>query len=238
VKQNKAAIITIRLTLMGYNKSPLCFSVIRPPARRYGTWMWSSYCVSLDAPHHSSLFRKLLLLVSLTHKHMQNLLRSFCFRASSVLQRNTKLYGPMNALAVGSDGGSSSWNSEGNQSEPTSLSLQFGRRVCPVAIKWQFQAGFSAESCTVLATTTTTAAGADSSINATATIVLDELELEDAHEVQTCTLASSKGSNAAMMPVSGLKLVLNDFTDFYGRVILYRLEVWGYEYGDHDDNKK
>lgn len=114
----------------------------------------------------------------------------------------------MNALDV--ENGSSSWNSEGNTKSETTLTVHFGRPVIPVTLKLQFQAGFSAESCAVYAEGATT-------------MLLNELELSDVHEVQTYELSNKQ------LPSNSLKLVLDDFCDFYGRVILYRLEVWGHE---------
>jgi hypothetical protein len=126
--------------------------------------------------------------------------------ASSVLQKNTKLYGPINALDVGNE--SSSWNSEGNAQTETKLMIYFGRPVIPKEIKFQFQAGFSAELVTVY----------DSNMTR-----LGALELEDIHDLQSCGLFD----NAS--PLTGIKLVMEHFSDFYGRVIVYRLEVWGFE---------
>jgi hypothetical protein len=112
----------------------------------------------------------------------------------------------MNALDLGNE--SSSWNSEGNVQTETKLIVHFGRLVFPTEIKIQYQAGFSAELVTVY----------DSNMAR-----LGDLELEDVHDLQSCTLFDNKSS------VTGIKLVLDNFSDFYGRVIVYRLEVWGYE---------
>ena len=126
--------------------------------------------------------------------------------ASSVLQKNVKLYGPMNALDV--HNGSSSWNSEGNSQNETALTINFGRAVIPTGVKLQFQAGFSAETVTIY--------NPDN-------VMIGELELEDIHEIQTHTLFDNNA------PLTSLKFTLDIFSDFYGRVILYRLEVWGHE---------
>src|SRR3569623_2126009 len=69
--------------------------------------------------------------------------------ASSVLQKNSKLYGPMNALDL--ENSSSCWNSEGKEGASQWIQLDFGRQVQPLEIRVQFQAGFSAERCTVQA---------------------------------------------------------------------------------------
>jgi hypothetical protein len=126
--------------------------------------------------------------------------------ASSVLQKNTKLYGPMNCLDVRNE--SSSWNSEGNSETDTTLVLHFGRSVIPTTMKLQFQAGFSAELVQVY----------DSNMTK-----LSDVELDDIHEIQTFHLQDNQHS------FRSLKFILDNFADFYGRIILYRLEVWGYE---------
>ena len=112
----------------------------------------------------------------------------------------------MNALDV--NNGSSSWNSEGNSETETVLTIHFGRVVTPTCVKLQFQAGFSAETVT---------------IHNTENVVIGELELEDIHAIQTHDLLNNEE------PFSSLKFTFDNFSDFYGRVILYRLEVWGNE---------
>ena len=64
--------------------------------------------------------------------------------------------------------------------------------------------------------------------SASSSLFIDEIELEDVHEMQECTLQMNN-KDIRIEAVQGLKLVLQDFTDFYGRVILYRLEIWGSE---------
>jgi hypothetical protein len=126
----------------------------------------------------------------------------------------------MNALDV--NNGSSSWNSEGNNSTETSLLLRFDRPVIPATLKLQFQAGFAAESCAVFYSNETNPTAGE-------TMPEDEFELKDVHEVQSFDLLSS---TANRQPVTAIKFVLDNFCDFYGRVILYKLEVWGREMGD------
>ena len=169
--------------------------------------------------------------------------------ASSVLQRNTKLYGPMNALKQQANNSynnsSSSWNSEGNCPGDTFLLVQFARPVRPTLLKLQFQAGFSARICHVWAVDAVVVVASNEETNnknttgqerqppttPTALLLWDEMELEDVHELQECQLGENgnNNDNARIESVQGLKLVLQDFTDFYGRVILYRLEIWGRE---------
>jgi len=125
----------------------------------------------------------------------------------------------MNALDVANE--STSWNSEGSATTTaTTLTLHFGgRSVVPTTIQWQFQAGFSAATCHVYAITgSATTASQHREL-------IDELELEDVHEVQSCELEAAM----KQQPVTGLHFVFSDFADFYGRVILYQLKVWGAE---------
>ena len=133
-------------------------------------------------------------------------------RASSVLQRNVKQYGPMNALNM--EDGSSCWYSEGGDDSSTqSYTVTFGRKVLPKEVRIQFQAGFSAEDCQVHIR----------SESGTWELV-DELEASDTHELQTFPLDGSSSKVADAM-----KIVFGECTDFYGRVMVYRLGVYGTE---------
>jgi hypothetical protein len=112
----------------------------------------------------------------------------------------------MNALDV--TNGCSSWNSEGNSQDETVLTIHFGRSVIPTSVRLQFQAGFSAETVVM---------------HNPKGVMIGEMEFEDIHEIQTHNLINNDES------FTSIKFTLDDFSDFYGRVILYRLEVWGYE---------
>ena len=111
----------------------------------------------------------------------------------------------MNALDVNDC--SSSWNSEGNAQSDTTLMIKFGRPVIPTIIKFQFQAGFSVELISLYDVNNTKVA---------------EFALEDIHDLQSFTFNAEKSYRS-------LKLILEHFSDFYGRVILYKLEIWGME---------
>jgi len=132
-------------------------------------------------------------------------------RASSILQKNTKLYGPMNALKTEEE--SSCWNSDScHDDQQQYLLLDFRRPVYVQTLKIEFQAGFIAETCAVQLQTSDKT-----------WIDLEELELEDNHDMQEFALAKETTMGTA------LKLVFEEFTDFYGRVTIYRIEVWGKE---------
>lgn len=145
-----------------------------------------------------------------TNESPHNLLSViFFFRASSVLQGNKKEYGPMNALKV--EDSSSCWYSDGKEGSTQSLAIHFGRQVLPLQLKIQFQAGFVAESCQVQVHNQS--GGWD---------VVEEFEPSDTHEVQDFPVECKEPSDA-------VKIVFDEFTDFYGRVMVYQLSVWGQE---------
>lgn len=130
-------------------------------------------------------------------------------RASSILQRNTKVYGPNNALTDDS----SCWNSEGNTETSHWFRLDFGRLVRPMSLGLQFQAGFCAQEGKV-----------EYRLNENDDwkVWNDQVEWEDEHEMQTLDLDG-------LPPCTALRIVMEECTDFYGRVILYQVQVFGHE---------
>lgn len=127
-------------------------------------------------------------------------------RASSVLQRNTKLYGPKNALDLESD--STCWNSEGIEGSSSHyFELDFLQPIRLQELRLQFQAGFVARSCRVHVT--------------------QEGQFEEVHTAEFDDVHAVQSRRVATVTASRVRLVFEDFTDFYGRIIVYRLEVWG-----------
>jgi hypothetical protein len=115
---------------------------------------------------------------------------------------------------------SSCWNSEGTaeqkgRDEGCWFIVDFGRTVQPDEIRIQFQAGFCAETCSVYV----------KNDNEEWIIADDTLEFNNVHELQTRSL------QAEALTAKAIKLAFDDATDFYGRVTIYRLEVWGREGG-------
>ena len=130
------------------------------------------------------------------------------YSASSILQKNTMLYGPSNMLDTES---TSSWNSEGVPDGADQwILLNFGRTVTISKVELQVQAGFSAE-CGSLQIKNESGDWEDAI----------DLEIDDVHDIQ--------GFDVPMLKCSALRLTLSEFTDFYGRVIIYQLRVWGEE---------
>lgn len=121
------------------------------------------------------------------------------------------MYGPANALVEDS----SCWNSEGGDSDDDThwFRLDFGRVVQPTTVALQFQAGFCA---------TTGRIECQNNNDGEWQVVDDAVEWEDAHELQTLSLTAAP-------PCTALRIVLQECTDFYGRVILYQVQVRGTE---------
>mmetsp|Transcript_3520 Transcript_3520/g.9308 ORF Transcript_3520/g.9308 Transcript_3520/m.9308 type:complete len:168 (-) Transcript_3520:390-893(-) len=143
-------------------------------------------------------------------------------KASSVLQNNTKTYGAAKALDC--ENALTSWNSEGsrNGKNENFLVVDFtgggkhpDRTVKIEELCLQFQAGFAAEELTVYVRTTEGGIGPWSKA--------EELEADDDHDLQSFPLSPAEEAATA------IKIVFNETTDFYGRVILYQLQVWGKE---------
>ena len=140
-------------------------------------------------------------------------------RASSVQHRNMKEYGPNNALQT--DDGSSCWYSDGLSEKASSqqwYAIHFQRSVIPCTLKLQFQAGFSAETCRVEVRS--------NSGEKWESLIGEELEPEDVHDLQIFPLQSTNNISAG---IDAIRLVFDEYTDFYGRVMLYKVEVWGKE---------
>lgn len=143
-------------------------------------------------------------------------------RASSVLN-NSKLYGAINALD--SSDASSCWNSEGvksGESTASAFTLNFGRVVEVNDLRIQFQGGFVARDCAV------SVALQDGGNGRAEWTELDEapVEAEDTNELQCFDLTDAPPSKRRC---NMLKLEFDESTDFYGRITIYRLEVWGSE---------
>jgi subtilase family serine protease len=89
----------------------------------------------------------------------------------------------------------------------------------------QFQGGFVAEECRLF--TTKKKATLDSSSEGWVEIKDAYIEPENANTLQVFSLEDC-GSGDDFNCVA-LKLVFNSTTDFYGRIILYKIEVYGEE---------
>ena len=124
----------------------------------------------------------------------------------------------MHALDINNP--STSWNSDGTSSgkQESFFVVDFNRTVTPMEVQIQFQAGFSAEE--VIVQLQNASSGAWEALG-------DELETEDAHGIQKFDLLEE--GKVPKQQAKAIKLVFNECTDFYGRVIVYQLQVWGNE---------
>lgn len=116
----------------------------------------------------------------------------------------------MNALNI--EDGSSCWYSEGvgdDENVTQSYTITFPRQVAPKEVRIQFQAGFSAEECQVHIRS-----------SQSTWEMLEEIEPSDTHELQIFPLSNSKAADA-------MKIVFDECTDFYGRIMVYRLGIYG-----------
>lgn len=164
-----------------------------------------------------------------------------------MLQKNTKLYGPMNALDCSRE--LTCWNSEGSPEGKTTRNhfvVEFCHPVIPVELCIQFQAGFVAEEMTVFKRKERNIIDSDNdntdnNDNVNEWIQMDEaFEVDDDHEMQSFSLPVASvvvpkdvDGNGGTKDVTkettttALKLVFDECTDFYGRITIYKLQVWG-----------
>lgn len=126
----------------------------------------------------------------------------------------------MNALDTTNE--TSCWNSDAVPSgseDPITLTICFGRTIILDELRIQFQGGFVAEECTAYSAAETN--GGD--------IIWNELENahiepEDINEMQIFDLSGAKLSDRRC---NLLKLSFEASSDFYGRITIYKLQVWG-----------
>ena len=123
----------------------------------------------------------------------------------------------MNALDITNE--STCWNSDGEADGEleNTFSLNFHRNVLVDQIKIQFQGGFVAEECSLFVTKQ----------NASWEQIEEAyIEPENMNSIQEFPLDEVDESSRKCCAI---KLSFDSSTDFYGRVIIYKLEVWGQE---------
>lgn len=133
--------------------------------------------------------------------------RTSC-RASSVLDRNRALYGAAHMLDPDA---TSCWTSA--QGSPQHVALLFQRRVHVSRLALMFQGGFVGQDVEVLAR--------DAVSGQWGPVSGCVVEPADANELQEFPCEAPG--------VDALQLVFQRSTDFYGRVVVYRLDVLGSE---------
>ncbi|TYZ51311.1 hypothetical protein PybrP1_001055 [[Pythium] brassicae (nom. inval.)] len=133
--------------------------------------------------------------------------RASC-RASSVLDRNKSLYGAANALSTDP---TSCWTSA--QGSPQHLLLLFQRRVTTKKLSLMFQGGFVGQDIQVL-----TRDAESGQWRAEAGCVIEPVDSNELQEFP-CTTQG----------VDAMRIIFQRSTDFYGRVVVYGVDVLGCE---------
>ncbi len=100
--------------------------------------------------------------------------------------------------------------------------MNFHRNVNIFSISLQFQGGFVSEECKLY----TASKKQNDKINWNE-IEDAYIEPEDLNTIQEFDLEECEGRNDGVLNCDAIKLVFKSSTDFYGRVILYKLEVYG-----------
>lgn len=144
------------------------------------------------------------------HGALQSLVsdpRTTC-RVSSVLDRNKTLYGAEHMLSTDV---TTCWNSA--QGSPQQILLQFQRSVHIARVAIMFQGGFVGQDVVV---------HAKHRVSEQWEPVVDcDIDPADANDLQEFACVA--------LSVTALRISFQRSTDFYGRVIIYRLDVLGSE---------
>jgi hypothetical protein len=142
-------------------------------------------------------------------------------RASSVWKHDARKFGPLNALDSQTDEAWKSAPSEDN--DPLAYyEVHFQQSVCPREIRVQFQGGFVGMDCVVYQKRQK---DDDNGWEEFEELFVDPI---DSNEVQTfpVEMDADEQNNEA---ISALRIEFGRSTDFYGRIVVYSLEVWGVE---------
>ncbi|KAL9184279.1 hypothetical protein ACHAXT_002365 [Thalassiosira profunda] len=150
-------------------------------------------------------------------------------RASSSWKHDTRKFGPQHALDGQTDSAWKSAPSEGN--DPAFYEVHFHRPVLVKEMRVQFQGGFVGMDCIVHRRTSGDSAAGEQSNGESEWKEFDELYLDpvDSNKVQTFAVETESDGNETPQPCTALRIEFGRSTDFYGRIVIYSLEVWGEE---------
>ena len=99
------------------------------------------------------------------------------------------------------------------------FSINFNRNVIPEALKIQFQGGFVGQDCSIFI------------VNNNQThnkLLLEEgVNWDDDNDVQEWIFSKNDENEGGCC--KGIQLKFGGSTDFYGRIIIYNVEIWGRE---------
>ena len=141
------------------------------------------------------------------------------FRASSTWQLNTKKFGPLNALDNKTEDAWKSAASE-NNNPLQYYEVHFKRDVKVHEIKVQFQGGFVGMDCIVFQKSSDNDDWEE----------FEELYMEtiESNEVQ-CFGVEFSPDQSDVEPCRSIRIEFGKSSDFYGRIVIYSLEIWGIE---------
>lgn len=150
-------------------------------------------------------------------KHHNNYHPTQFRRASSTWKHDTRKFGPLNALNNNTE---DAWKSaQSEESDPLAyFEIDFHRPVQVSELRLQFQGGFVGMDCIVYQKNDETTDWEECE-----DLFIDPI---DSNEVQTF---ESDADDAMSGKCSSLRIEFGRSTDFYGRIVIYSLEVWGAE---------
>ncbi|OXB54564.1 hypothetical protein ASZ78_003973 [Callipepla squamata] len=136
-------------------------------------------------------------------------------RVSSVLNRDVKQFGKKHMFDANEE---TCWNSD--QGSHQWVTLDFARTVRVSQLHIQFQGGFSSRRCTLEGCRT----GEE-------LVKISDLYPEDIHAMQI-SFGTLQAGRAALFQVEEtaldkLKITFENSTDFFGRIVVYHLQVLG-----------
>jgi hypothetical protein len=184
-------------------------------------------------------------IVNLTYPSSSSSSSTTTAKASSTWQHNIRKFGPQNALDTTSD---DAWKSgptsenEGGNNAAQYYEIYFHRYVKVYEIRVQFQGGFVGLDCVVYKQQDNNN-NSDNDNNdddnnnnlkweEMEELYMDPIDTTDVQsfysdiEVDNVSTSSSSPTNQA---VTAIRIEFGKSTDFYGRIVLYSIEVWGME---------
>ena len=108
------------------------------------------------------------------------------------------------------------WNSD--QGSPQFILFDFGKNVITTDLKIMFQGGFAGVDGTV---------EVGSALDSLVTVA--NLDITDTNDMQSYSLQTIDENQDTMQKGRYLRIAFPTSTDFYGRVTIYQLELWGYD---------
>ncbi|GAB6029775.1 Nuclear receptor 2C2-associated protein [Chamberlinius hualienensis] len=136
---------------------------------------------------------------------MESLLPICTFKVSSVLNRETKRCGKQ-FMFDGND--ETCWNSD--QGTPQWIHVDFSKEVIPKELHIRFQGGFTGKDCSIQG----------QSENEIDVVKLHSFYPEDNNSLQVFPLPVESTQKS-------LRIMFNNSTDFFGRIVVYDLNIYG-----------